>query len=186
MKKFNFTYAYFIIGALLCSCNMPAESKSKGNLRGTEGTPTVATTPKTETVRPASELTDLCKQLAHIKQFPGRDPSEQEDPFYAAIMEKGKTIMPCLIDEIINETPMHDPRSAPIWQHYKVGDTAVFLLVDIAKNDELLEQMLPQPFRKEWKTNGVYAYFNYVSEPQNRKELQLWWKKWVQNNSKVN
>lgn len=76
---------------------------------------------------------------------------------------------------------MDDPRSAPIWEHYKVGDTAVFLLVDIAGNDELLEEMLPPPYRKEWKTNGIYAYFNYVSEPANRRLLQKWWKAWAKD-----
>ena len=184
MKRFNFTYAYFMIGALLCGCNMPAESRSNGDLRRTEVTPMVTVTPKNETARPASELTELCKQLAEIKQFPGRDPSEQEDPFYAAIMAKGKDIMPCLVEEITNDTPMHDPRSAPVWQHYKVGDTAVFLLVDIAKDDELLEKMLPQPYREEWKTNGVYAYFNYVSTTENRRQLQRWWRDWITKHRK--
>jgi len=176
MKRLNFIYGYFVIGALLCSCNMPAESKSK---RPTiDATPVVTATPKAEIVTPTSDLAELCKQLAHIKILP--DPgSSDHDEIYDAIIAKGKRIMPCLVEEITNDTPMHDPRSAPVWQHYKVGDTAVFLLVDIAKDDELLEKMLPQPYREEWKTNGVYAYFNYVSTMQNRQELQKWWRMWL-------
>jgi hypothetical protein len=82
---------------------------------------------------------------------------------------------------------MRDPREAPIWENYKIGDTAVFILVDIAKNvgiatDEILQEMLPVKYRKEWKTNGVYAYFNYVSESKNRAELQKWWQIWIKEN----
>ncbi len=82
---------------------------------------------------------------------------------------------------------MPDPRQAPHWEHYAVGDTAVFILVDIISKDDdrlaakLLVDMLPPAYRKEWKTNGVYAYFNYVSELNNRKELRQWWKNWLKN-----
>ena len=41
----------------------------------------------------------------------------------------------------------------------------------------------PKP-HKEWETNGIYAYFNYVSEPKNRKELQKWWRNRLNENKK--
>ncbi|MFN0279112.1 MAG: hypothetical protein ACKVRN_10980 [Pyrinomonadaceae bacterium] len=83
---------------------------------------------------------------------------------------------------------MNDPREAPVWSHYAVGDTAVFVLVSSVSGDDdklegsLLKEMLPPKYREE--TNGVYAYFNYVSEPKNRKELQNWWKNWLIKNKK--
>lgn len=64
-----------------------------------------------------------------------------------------------------------------------VGDTAAFILVDIAGDDDLLQQMLPPRYRDEWESNGIYAYFNYVSEEENRKELQKWWQDWLRDNS---
>lgn len=119
----------------------------------------------------------LCNRLSEIKKLPYRDPNDT-DPIYEALIAKGKEAMPCLIEKITDETPMPDPREAPSWQYYKVGDTAVFILVRIAKDDEILQKMLPVKYRKEWKTNGVYAYFNYVSESKNRDELQRWWRSW--------
>ena len=103
----------------------------------------------------------LCNRLSEIKKLHYRDPNDT-NPIYEALIAKGKEAMPCLVEKITDESSMRDPREAPRWQHYKVGDTAVFILVDIAKDDELLEQMLPVKNRKEWETNGVYAYFNYV------------------------
>ena len=119
----------------------------------------------------------LCNRLSEIKKLPYRDPNDT-DPIYEALIAKGKEAMPCLIEKITDETPMPDPREAPSWQYYKVGDTAVFILVRIANDDEILQEMLPVKYRKEWKTNGVYAYFNYVSESKNRDELQRWWRSW--------
>lgn len=31
---------------------------------------------------------------------------------------------------------------------------------------------------------GVYAYFNYVSDPSGRRAVQNWWKKWLKENKK--
>lgn len=123
-----------------------------------------------------TEADALCKQIHKIKKFPGRDPSEAEDVYYAAVMAQGQKIMDCLVDEITNETPTDDPRSAPSWQNYKVGDTAVFLLARLSGSQEILKEMLPPSSREEWKTNGVYAYFNYVSTMEHRLELQSWWR----------
>jgi len=119
----------------------------------------------------------LCNRLNEIKKLPYRDPNDT-DPIYEALIAKGKEAMPCLIEKITDETPMTDPREAPPWQHYKVGDTAVFILARIAKDEEILQEMLPIKYRKEWETNGVYAYFNYVSESKNRGELRRWWRSW--------
>jgi len=124
----------------------------------------------------------LCNRLSEIKKLPYRDPNDT-DPIYEALIAKGKEAMPCLIEKITDETPMTDPREAPPWRYYKVGDTAVFILARISKDEEeILKKMLPIKYRKEWETNGVYAYFNYVSESKNRDELQRWWRNWIKEN----
>lgn len=146
---------------------------------------TIHPTPQpTETVNTTfrdENVESLCNRLHEIKKIPERDPNDT-DPIYEALIAKGKEAMPCLVEKITDETPMRDPRGGVIWQHYKVGDTAVFILVLIANDVGLLQQMLPEENRKEWKTNGVYAYFNYVSESKNREELQRWWRIWIKKN----
>jgi len=183
MEKFGFTYL-LMVGAFLVNCDAPVQSKINSDAQNKKAA-AVATisTPEVQLAKPASELSELCKQLPEIKLFPDRDPNEH-DPIYSAVMSKGKEIMPCLVDEITNEMPMHDPRQAPVWQNYKVGDTAVFLLVRIVGNNDLLTEMLPLASREEWKTNGVYAYFNYVSKTENRRQLQKWWREWLVKNQK--
>lgn len=185
MRRVSSICVYCVFGLLFWGCSSTTESKTVVDHQRENMQPIVTPTEKSENTRQASDATELCKQLAEIKSFPGRDPSEEQDPIYAAVMLKGKELMPCLVEEISNEIPMHDPRSAPIWEHYVVGDTAVFLLTDLAQNDELLVQMLPLKYREEWETNGVYAYFNYVSVTKNRHELKEWWRTWLaRQNSK--
>lgn len=118
----------------------------------------------------------LCNRLHELKKIPYRDPNDT-DPIFEALIAKGEEAMPCLVEKITDETSMRDPRGAPIVQDYKVGDTAVFMLIRIAHEDEksqveLLLEMLPVKYRKEWESNGIYTYFIYVSESKNRKELQ--------------
>jgi hypothetical protein len=136
-----------------------------------------------------SSPTELCDRLSEIELLPYKDPNET-DPIYEALVAKGAQAYPCLVEKITDKKRMPDPRQAPHWQHYAVGDTAVFILVRIIGGDDdllqekLLKEMLPPPYREEWKTNGIYAYFNYVSEPKNRKELQKWWKNWLNDYKK--
>jgi hypothetical protein len=131
---------------------------------------------------------ELCSRLGEIRKLPYRDPNDT-DPIYEALMAKGEKAVDCLVAKIPDATLMPDPREAPTWQHYAIGDTAVFVLIRILqeedpKREELLVEMLPPTFQKEWKTNGIYAYFNYVSEPANRKNLQRWWQNWLKENKK--
>jgi hypothetical protein len=138
-----------------------------------------------------AELTssELCERLGQIEVLPNRVPTIT-DPIYESLLVKGNDAIPCLVEKIGNETLIKDPRySVPTWHRFAVGDTAVIILLDIASNDDsdwvkLMLEMLPPKAEKEWETNGIYAYFNYVSEPKNRKELQLWWKNWLSRNKK--
>jgi len=134
-------------------------------------TETVNTTFRDENVE------SLCNRLHEVKKIPYKDPNDT-DPIYEALIAKGKEAMPCLIEKITDQTLMQDPRGAQPWEYYKVGDTSVFILAHIAKEDKIIQKMLPVKYRKEWETNGVYAYFNYVSESKNRDELQRWWRSW--------
>jgi len=151
--------------------------------------------PELEPTKPAipRELLDaepeqLCSRLAEIKTLPTHEPTPT-DPIYEALLAKGYAAIPCLVENIGNGKQVPDPRySVPTWHSYAVGDTALFTLLDIlSKGDSndwerrLLES-LPEKSRKEWKTNGIYAYFNYVLESRNRTELQQWWKNWLSKN----
>lgn len=130
---------------------------------------------------------ELCNRLISIDTMPTRDPNIT-DPIYESLIARGNEAIPCLVDKVSDPTPMPDPRySVPHWQHFAVGDAAVFILIDILRKDdiereELLIDMLPPKYEEEWKTNGIYAYFNYVAEPKNRRELQRWWKNWLKEN----
>lgn len=123
----------------------------------------------------------LCARLGETKVIDSRKPEESDD-VYRALVVKDSEALPCLVDKIADRKLMHDPRMAPVWQHYTIGDTAVFTILDIvSKGDyevwkELFLGPLPQKYKEEWRTNGVYAYFNYVSEPRDRKALQGFWK----------
>lgn len=140
--------------------------------------PTPQPTETVNTTFQDENVESLCNGLHEVKKIPYRDPNDT-DPIYEALIIKGKEAMPCLIEKITDQTLMPDPRGAQPWEYYKVGDTAVFILARMAKNEEeILRQMLPVKYRKEWETNGVYAYFNYVSESKNRSELQRWWRNW--------
>lgn len=165
------------LGVLGCS-----ESSSNTNDAVTKTYPSPQLIEKERSIYMDESAESLCKRLHEIKKLPYRDPNDT-DPIYEALIAKGREAMPCLIEKITDECPMPDPREAPPWQNYKVGDTAVFILVDIASNDEdFILKMLPPKYRQEWETNGVYAYFNYVFEPSNRRELQKWWRNWMKKN----
>lgn len=142
-----------------------------------------------EQIKKLPNAKNLCNQLVKIKKLPYRDPADT-DPIYEALIAKGADAYSCLIEKITDTKKMKDPREAPMWSHYTVGDTAVFVLVrSVSNGDEkieerLLKEMLPPKYREEWKTNGVYAYFNYVSESKNRNELQRWWRNWLKEKTK--
>lgn len=171
--------------------------QSRGDLNITATTtPSPLVTPEPKSTMPPipenllkATSEQLCAKLGDIKTIPTFEPTPT-DPIYEALLVKGDSAIPCLIESITDKREVPDPRySVPAWQHFAVGDTAVFALVAILRKEDveqekLLIEMLPPKSKKEWETNGIYAYFNYVSEPKNRKELQHWWKMWVERNKK--
>lgn len=176
---------------VLASCQDP--SAQSINLEATPS-PSPSVTPEPEQTKPAipdellsSTPEQLCSRIAEIKTIPTRNPTPT-DPIYEALLLQGKAAIPCLIEKIVYKKGIRDPRySVPVWQNFAVGDSAVFTLIAILRKEDieqekLLISMLPRKFQEEWKTNGIYAYFNYVSEPKNRKQLQAWWKNWINLN----
>ena len=133
---------------------------------------------QTPTSRPSTptEGSHLCDQLAEVRHVPF-DNEHVDDAIYNQIMSHKRAAVPCLVDQITNETRMHDPRSEPVESNFRVGDLAFFLLVDITNVP--FEQMLPGDVRARLKDEGVYAYFGYVSVPGNRATLQRKWKAWL-------
>jgi hypothetical protein len=103
-----------------------------------------------------------------------------EDPIYNGIVKYGRAAVPCLIERITDVTPMKDPRKAPIYRGFKIGDAAVFLLHRITGLP--LEEMLPEEVNERMKEDGVYAYFDYVRRPANRAAIQHRWSEWLKRN----
>lgn len=188
---FRIAWFGFVVLVLISpACTVAADNEYRQVPAGSEPPATPEPQP-TKFVVPAEFLNatpeQLCNRLSEIKVLPHKDPNDT-DPIYEALIAKGPNAYPCLLEKITDRTRMPDPRQAPIWQHYAVGDTAVFILVRSigGENDrlreELLKEMLPPRYREEWTTNGVYAYFNYVSKSKNRSALQSWWKNWLNEN----
>jgi len=134
----------------------------------------------------AKEARDLCKRVAEIKLIPiqareskGGD-FKDIDPVYDKFRILGDAAVPCLIDELANQTIMDDPRGSP---HFggvvaRVGDTALWVITDITGLDP--SRMVPASVRKEWDGDlGTLAYFDWIKLPGNRQLLQAnvkaWW-----------
>jgi hypothetical protein len=124
----------------------------------------------------SSELEALCKSLSEIKKLPFKGEAI-DDEVYNKIIKQGDKIVPCLIEKITNTAKMRDPRTAPTYPNFKVGDLAFFLLLEVTKTP--LEQMLPDAVKRQIKDEGIYAYFRYVERFGNRNTLQENWKAWL-------
>jgi hypothetical protein len=131
--------------------------------------------PASQPSTPTAE-SHLCDRLADVRHVPF-DNEHVEDAIYNQIMSHKHAVVPCLVEQITNETRMADPRSEPVESNFRVGDLAFFLLVDITNVP--FEQMLPDDVRARLRDEGVYAYFGYVSVPGNRAALQQEWKAWL-------
>lgn len=121
-----------------------------------------------------ASVEDLCNRLSELKRMPYKD-KVAGDEIYDGLINKGNDAIPCLIGKITDLTVMEDPRESPHILDFRVGDAAVFMLHEIT--EEPLESILPRKEAKLWETEGVYAYFAYVEKPQNRKKVQIWWRR---------
>lgn len=117
----------------------------------------------------------LCNRVAEIKQLPHYDESGI-DVAYDAIAQAGEAVVPCLIDKITDTKIMPDPRCPGISTETKVGDVAYFVLVRITKINFI--ELFPTDVREKYKTEGVYAYHDYIERRGNRKKLQSKLREW--------
>lgn len=111
----------------------------------------------------------LCSRVAEIKQ---RSPKDEKgvDAAYDALIEAGEAVVPCLIEKVSDTTVMPDPRCPRITNELKVGDVAYFVLVDIIKIGFV--ELFPADVQEKFKTEGVYAYHEYIEREGSRKQLQ--------------
>lgn len=121
----------------------------------------------------------LCSRLKELKAIPYGQDELTGDPIYDGLKSSGLKAVPCLVDKIVDTTPMKDPGPGPVVPGYKVGDAATFMLLMITKEDWQPETMFPPDVAATWKEEGMYAYFGYVEREENRKQFQAWWKDWM-------
>lgn len=117
----------------------------------------------------ADEVRDLCNQVSEIKILPMKQ-IRRRDATFDAFMEAGVRVIPCLIEKVTDETPMPDPCEAPKYDDTRVGDVAYFLICDITQVDFVM--LMPPEVEAKYRDQGVYAYFEFVENPKNRKRLQ--------------
>lgn len=118
---------------------------------------------------------DCADQLREVRRVPFKREAI-EDLAYNDLVEAGPQIVPCLIEQLTDTETMTDPRQAPTYDGFVVGDLAHILLVDITKIP--FDEFLPKGVRDKQLEQGVYAYFEYVEDNLNRPELQGKWKTW--------
>ena len=123
----------------------------------------------------------LCKHLADIEHM-AWDPSQPSgDAVYDGLRHNAYYSLPCLANQLTNTRPMENPTGAPFMAGltYRVGDTALFMLMDNCDN-VWPKGMLPPKYERMFKDEGMFAYFFYVNEvPGARKNVQRWWRKWM-------
>ena len=120
-----------------------------------------------------------CDRLSEIRIMPFKD-ERVDDPAYYSLIEAGQSALPCLIAKVTDTRKMHDPRQAPGYAgiEARVGDVAYFMLVRIANLDFI--EMFPVKVQESYKTEGVYAYFEFVQKHRNRawlrRKLDRWYR----------
>jgi hypothetical protein len=121
-----------------------------------------------------------CDSVSEIKLMPFKD-EQVDDAAYNALIEAGESAIPCLIRKVTDARKMPDPRHVPRYgdEETRVGDIALFVLTDITKID--LVGMLPVRVQRNYKDEGIYAYFKFVRKKQNREWLQRRLESWYRS-----
>lgn len=166
-----------MIATLLLSLLVSVACDSRGKAHTIASGPTSAAP-----IGQVQQLTDddvraLCNRVAEIKVLPMKD-EKGIDATVDSLMTAGVRAVPCLIDKVTDETPMVDPRQAPRYKDTRVGDVAFFMITRIANLDYAV--VLPPEVTAKLPNQGVYAYFEYVEKPKNRKTLQNSLSVWFQ------
>lgn len=176
------TLALCVISAVLAfvvACHSQAHSEAR--LAQPQETSKARPVQPQETSKP-QDVTVLCEQIKNIEMLPHKK-EPVADAAYNAIASAGEDVIPCLIGKITDETMMKDPRSVPKVGNVAVGDTAFFLLADVAKIDQAgFVALLPPDVRKAYEGDeGIYGYFRLIDENNNRQKLQAAAVKWYEN-----
>ena len=123
----------------------------------------------------------LCDHLADLQEMAWEGYGYSGDAVYDALKRNGYYSMPCLVDKITDMRPAKNPTGAPFWAGltYRVGDTAVLMLMDI--NDMYWPKgMVPKDRERHFNGDGMFYYYFYVHEvPGGRKQVQKWWRNWL-------
>jgi hypothetical protein len=115
-----------------------------------------------------------CKDLASIREVPFKDEEVADATYnrvFAIASRAPEQLLACLDDP----TRMPDPRKAPPYPGFAIGDLALFILSDTTGVP--IETTLPPPVRAKWARDGVFAYFEFVSVAANRQALRSEWEK---------
>jgi len=123
----------------------------------------------------------LCDHLDDLKHMAWEGTGYSGDAVYDGLKRNGYYAIPCLADKITDTRPATNPTGAPFWAGYtyRVGDTAMFMLMDINEMN-WPKGMMPTKYEEMFKTEGMFAYFDYVhSVPGSRKNVQRWWRNWI-------
>ena len=92
----------------------------------------------------------------------------------------GDSALPLLIDKISDTTRMRDPRQSPIYENIRVGDIAYFIFIEISNKN--FDFIFSEDLKKDYKKEGVYAYFRFVQNYQNRIKLKKKLREWYNSN----
>ncbi len=71
-----------------------------------------------------------------------------------------------LIRSLDNVKKMADPRQMPPDERFVVSDAALFILLD--RRGLAVEAVVPEDVAARMKSQGIYAYFDYVATPAGR------------------
>lgn len=122
-----------------------------------------------------SGISGICGLVRTITLVPMN--GDGDDTAYIGLIDRGTSVLPALAECVSDQTPMPDPREAPHYNGTTVGDIAFWTFVRIA--DVEIEDFLPEDYRARWDDEGIYAYFDYVSIPENRLALQASVQRWI-------
>ncbi len=101
-----------------------------------------------------------CERLDEMRLMPFKSDDTVGDEIYNGLRSQGKEAAACLLGRVTDTRLMPDPRKAPPYGGYAVGDAAVGVLLDICNMS--IEDALPAHVRAKWSEQGVYAYFAFV------------------------
>jgi hypothetical protein len=140
------------------------------------GEPCINAPGRKSAVRRVPAGDDSCG-VERIRVMPFRVDEVGRDQAYDDLIAQGCAAVPCLVETIGSGKRMADPRQAPIFAGFRVGDAALFLAARITGRP--FEESLPAEVRKRIPADGVQAYFEYVDGTSRRQSIRDDWRRWL-------